>query len=719
MNHFSTFPFVRYCIVLICGILLYRFLPLLPIYFVLGAWVFISFLYAFLFIFRRKIKNQLLIGFVGSLFLILSAYEVSFLNDEMNYPQHYTHWSKEISHYEVIVDNLVEEKENSWKCTGEIRSVIVDNRILSTSGKILLYFDNHSVEKPRYGDIFFVKGKPQEISSPKNPEEFDYQQYMRNQNVGYQQYLRSENIEKVGNKPPEILINFALRINARVDSILTTFVEGKNQYGVANAMILGQRDDLSNDLMQAYSAAGAIHVLSVSGLHVGVIYAVLLWLLKSLKKKGKTGKIILFWLIFSILWSYAFITGLSSPVLRSTIMFSIFLFAEIYQKNKDAYNTTAFSAFCILLYNPNFIFNVGFQLSYLAVFGMIFFQPLLNPILVIDKNKNWIYRIADRIWKVTTVAVAAQIATLPVTIYYFHQFPNYFLFANPIVILLSSIVLMAGLGFAILANLLLLFDLISITNFLGQCLKYTILLLNETVLWFEYLPLSVTKFLWISTYEMWLMYALIFSLIALWKTRKYAWVWISCGFVGNLFFLNFHEKLQRNQQELCTILSTPKHSAITFVNGKNAIILANKGFLDSRKEIGFRVNNYWSSLGVRDTLKLDLLENYHSKNNVVNIRSQDSTAVISWNNKTFLWIGKNLKHKDFEAKNVSVDYLILANKSVKDLSQIIGKVQFEKLIIDASYTRWYADKLSNQAEEMGLKYVDLSRSGALKIKNNE
>lgn len=719
MNHFSTFPFVRYVILLIVGILLYRFFPSFSIYFVFGSWIFFAFLYAAFFIFRRKITNHLFAGFAGSLFLILTAYGISFLKHEVNYPQHYTHWVENIQYYEVIVDNLVEEKENSWKSVGQVRSVIINNEILPTSGKILLYFDNRTVEKPRYGDIFFVKGSPQEIASPKNPEEFDYQQYMRNQNINYQQYLRSENIEKVGNQPPEILINFALKINAHADSILTTFVEGKNQYGVANAMILGQRDDLSNDLMQAYSAAGAIHVLSVSGLHVGVIYAVLLWLLGSLKKKGKWGKIILFWSIFLILWSYAFITGLSSPVLRSTIMFSIFLFSTIFQRNKDAYNTTAFSAFCLLLYNPNFLFNVGFQLSYLAVFGMIFFQPLLNPIFVIDKNKNWFYWIVDRTWKVTTVAVAAQIATLPVTIYYFHQFPNYFLFANPAVILLSSVVLVCGLAFVILAKLLLIFDLITITNILGQGLKYTILWLNETVLWFEHLPLSITKFLWISTYEMWLMYGLIFSLIALWKTRKYAWVWISCGFVGNLFFLNVHEKIQHKGQELCTILSTPKHSAITFVNGKNAIIMANKSFLESRKDIGFRVNNYWSSLGVRDTTKVDLLENYYSKNNVVNLQNQDSIAVISWKDKTFLWIGKNLKHKDFEAKNVSVDYLILANKSVKDLNQIIGKVQFNNLIIDASYTRWYADKLSVQAEEMGLKYFDLSRSGALKIENNE
>jgi competence protein ComEC len=283
------------------------------------------------------------------------------------------------------------------------------------------------------------------------------------------------------------------------------------------------------------------------------------------------------------------------------------------------------------------------------------------------------------------------------------------------VILLSSIVLVCGLAYIILASISLYFDFTAIVHYLGQGLKYTILWLNETVLFFEKLPYSITKFLWISSYEMWLFYGLIFGFIALWKTRNFVWVWINCGIVGNLIVLNILGNIQRENQELSIILSTPKHTAFTFIQGKNAIVMADKPFLENRKDIGFRVNNYWSSRGVRDTLNINLLEKYNSLNHAVKVQSCDSIAVIVWKEKTFLWIGKNLKNKDLEVKNVTFDYLILANKSVKDLKQIIGKVQFKNLIIDGSYTRWYADKLSIQAEELGLKYYDLSRSGALKI----
>lgn len=715
MNHFSTFPFVRFTIFLIIGIVLYLYFPTHNISIFVGLLIFSILCFSILFIFRQRFKIQILSGIFGTLILGLSGYVITFLRTENNSLHHYSHYVDKFEYFEVIVDNLVEEKEKSWKTVGEIKSVLIGNEILPVSGKILLYFDNNSVEKPHYGDVFFVKGNPQKIASPKNPQEFNYQRYMNYQQIEFQQYLRQENIEKWNYKPSDILINFALRTNAYADSILTGFVEGKSQYGVANAMILGQRDDLSNDLMQAYSAAGAIHVLSVSGLHVGVICEALILIFGFLKKKGRKGKIGFFLIIFTVLWFYAFVTGLSSPVLRSTIMFTIILFARTFQKKHNSYNTVSLSAFCLLLYNPYFLFNVGFQLSYLAIFGMIYFQPKLNLILVIDSKKNLLYKLGDKIWKVTTVAVAAQIATFPITIYYFHQFPNYFLFANPIVILLSSIVLIFGLAFVILSSIFLILDWTTITHYLGQCLKYTIIWLNESVLLVEKLPLSITKFLWFSTYEMWLMYGLIFGLIALFITRRFYWVWINCGIVGNLIFLLIMGKIQTQSQELSTILSISKHSAITFIEGKNAIILADKGFLDSRKDIGFRVNNYWSSLGIRDTLKINLLENYHSLNNMANVQCSDSIAVFSWKDKTFLWIGKNLKYKDFEAKNVSVDYLILANKSVKDLEQIIGKVQFKKLIIDGSYTKWYADKLSLQAEKLGLKYYNLNEYGAVKI----
>ena len=186
MNHFSPYPFVRYAILLIIGIYLYNLLPILNLSLFTGIGIGLFFIYSFLFIFRQRIRNQLFTGIIGGLFLIFTGYFLSFLRIENNRSQHYSHQIGKFEFFEVVVDNLVEEKDNSWKTIGTVHSIISNNSILPTSGKILLYFDNKTIEKPKYGDTFFVKGKPQEIVSPKNPEEFDYQNYMRRQNISYQ-----------------------------------------------------------------------------------------------------------------------------------------------------------------------------------------------------------------------------------------------------------------------------------------------------------------------------------------------------------------------------------------------------------------------------------------------------------------------------------------------------------------------------------------------------
>lgn len=719
MNNFTQFPFVRFCIALILGIVLYNYFTLANIIGVVVAWLCFSLAYAIIFIFRQRFKNQLLVGCIGLLFLCTSGYLLAFLNNEKSYPQYYSHQLQGVSHYEVIVDNLVEEKENSWKVVAEVRALVKSNEILPAKGKILLYLDNHTVDKPNFGDVLLIKGKPQEITSPKNPEEFNYQQYMSWQNIDFQQYCRASMIEKLGNENPDYLKSLAIKSNIVADSIFTTFVEGKQEYGVANAMILGQRDDIDSNLMQAYSAAGAIHVLSVSGLHVGVICGVLMVLLGFLRKWGKNGKILWLLTVLLILWFYAFLTGLSSPVLRSTLMFSVILIAKTFQRKDDSYNTVAFSAFCLLLINPNFVYNVGFQLSYLAVFGMIYFQPKLNPLLIIDKSKSWFHWLADHTWKVTTVAIAAQIATFPITIYYFHQFPNYFIFANPIVILLSSVVLMAGLGFIILAKILLFFQAESIISFFGQCLKYSILALNKTVLWFETLPFAITKFLWLSTFQMYILYLLMFAIIALWQTKAFRWVWISGGLTFTLIVGNIFQYFVQRNQDTLTLFSVPKHSVFNITEGKKAYLIADDSFLKSRKDIGFRMNNFWAKCGIIDTLKRDLNQNQVLKSFGVISQSKDSVSIIAWKNKTFLWLGKNLKRKEFNVQNQFFDYLILANKSVNDLTQIVGKVQFKYLIIDASYSDWYADKLSNQAKLLGLNCINLRKQGAYQIADSD
>jgi competence protein ComEC len=718
MNLFTAFPFVRYTLLLILGIVAQVYFP----HYHLALWlVLVAFLGIFyaLYSLRRKILSPIIRGIVGSFILILLGYLLTYTRTEENSPNHFSHQIKYLTHYQAVIESIVEEKPHSWKATAEVNEGIINGKRVAISGKILWYFDNQNISKPHYGDVFFVKGIPDAVEAPKNPEEFDYQQFLHFQNIDFQHYLREENIEKVGHQTPNWFTNLAIFSNTKADSLLTTFVGKKQEYGVANAMILGLRDDLDNDLVQAYSASGAIHVLSVSGLHVGVIFIVLAGMFGFLKKKGNIGKTSFVVIILGILWFYAFVTGLSSPVLRSTIMFSVITIAQTFQRDHNSYNTVAFSAFICLIISPFFVFNVGFQLSYLAVFGMIYFQPILNRLVDINKRKNVLYWLGDRLWKVSTVAVAAQIATLPITIYYFHQFPVYFLLANPVVILLSSIVLIGGLIFVILGGIFLLFDWENGISFLGKMLEYLTWILNESVLLTEKLPLSIINFIGIQSWEMWLLYFLIFSLICLSETRKTTWLYLSGIVLVVLISWNIYEKIQRPNQSILVLHSVNKHTVISVIAGSEATLLSDEEFLKSRKDLGYRLNNLWSKYGIRDTLKVNLSDTTISPKRPYSIAHFEVGEVLAWQGKTFLVIRESLKNKDLQIKNTSFDYLILANKSVKHLDEIMGKVNFKTLVIDGSYTKYYANQLAQESKILSLKYHDLGHEGGLVFEERE
>jgi competence protein ComEC len=694
---FSNFPFIRFTIALIFGILLYN---LFKIDFNSGLYILpiVGFAYGLVLYFYKGISRNFL-GALGMIFLILFGYYISFRADLVKDNSHFSKINNGLF-YTAIIDNLVEEKPKSWKVVAQINTISTSSQKYNCNGKILLYLDKSTVEKPKYGDNILVKGMPNLVEAPKNPYEFDYKNYLANQGIYHQQYLRDTSFVKMAQSIPNRYLYFAIATNNYCDSLFTKYFAQRQELAVANAMILGLRDDIDNDLIQAYSAAGAIHVLSVSGLHVGVIYLVLVWIFGFFKKIKYGGKFIFLFLILFILWFYAAITGFSSPVLRSTFMFSLILIAETLNRNHNSYNTVAISAFCLLLYNPLFIYNVGFLLSYLAVFGMIQIQPYLNPLVVIDKYRNSLYWLADRLWKVSTVAIAAQIATLPITIYFFHQFPNYFLLANPIVILLSSIVLIGGLLFLVLAIVFNFIGLSILTTFAGAILQWFVQLLNRSVQFTEKLPGAISKYLYVSFYEMLILYFLIFCILALINSKKYIWVRLALVTLCFLIGLNIYEYRKFRVQNIICIQAIPKATVVSVFNGKKVRLFGDMNLLNDRKNISFRLNNQFAARGVTKVEKVII-----PKSNFFQV----------WKGKSFLFLEHSLDLKTDDLNLISVDYLILTNKRIRYEKDIRGKIKFNYLILDGSYTQFYIKKFQNEAANDGVLAYSLLNDGALTL----
>ncbi|MBA4323416.1 MAG: competence protein, partial [Odoribacter sp.] len=331
------------------------------------------------------------------------------------------------------------EKENTFKLVVEVRNIKDSTTWKEVSGKAIIYLQKDSFSSGlHYGDRLFISSDFSEVRSPQNPSEFNYKKYLSNRFVYHQSYVKSGKWKLVSRDHGNIFMTAAINIR---NLFLGIFRDNKitgREYAVSSALILGYTDKIDPELMKDYSNVGVIHILSVSGMHVGVIFLVLNYLLFFFEK-FRHGKIIKTIILLLLIWLYAMITGLSPAVLRAAAMFSFIAAGRSFNRQVNIFNSLAASAFLLLMINPFFLADVGFQLSYLAVVGIIIIQPFLSSLWY---PGNWFLKQA---WGITVVSVAAQIATFPLSIMYFHQFPNYFLVSNLIVIPFSNFIIYSGM----------------------------------------------------------------------------------------------------------------------------------------------------------------------------------------------------------------------------------------------------------------------------------
>ncbi|MEG1572927.1 MAG: ComEC/Rec2 family competence protein, partial [Bacteroidales bacterium] len=378
----------------------------------------------------------------------------------------------------------------------------------NTEGKAILYFQKDSTNAHlEYGQCVWVKLVLKKITNEPSIS-FDYARFLARKQIYYQGYVQSQNTVFCSEYNGNFLIKNALILQSNLIHILTKVGLDGREFTLASALLLGQMGDMDEDLQQAYRSAGLIHILCVSGLHIGLFATVLLSILSFLQNK-RWLLILKLSIVCACIWIYAFIVGLSPSVLRSTVMFSFVSLGQCFNRENDIYRSLLSSAFLLLLINPYTLFSIGFQLSYLAVIGIVCFQKLF---LKIWHPK---YKICKYLWELIGVSISAQLATTPLIIYYFHQFPNYFLLSNIVGSPLSSLLLPLGMSILFLAHIYL-----PIAMGMAYLFIWTLRILNTSVLYIEKLPHA----LWNIQLSLWgslLLYALIlFSFGAIVKQKK-------------------------------------------------------------------------------------------------------------------------------------------------------------------------------------------------------
>jgi len=440
-----------------------------------------------------------------------------------------------------------------------------------------------------YGDQLIIPAVYHLIPPPDHPSLFDYRSWLNHQGIHYQANFQQRQVIILQTKSGQSLIRYALKTRNQQLAFYRKFMKNKDAYAVASTLILGERANLSAETLNTYSVTGTIHALSVSGMHVGLIYLVINFLLSLWKSTSRFNIIKTTFIIFAI-WYYALISGLSPSVLRSVIMLSVFVVAKQYSKTTNSYNIIAFTAFCLLVYQPLLIWDTGFQLSFLAVLGLIYLQPKLTVLWPIKNN------LLNQLWKSTTMSCAAQLFTFPFSIYYFHQFPLYFMISNLFILLPIAALMYLGLA-------ILLFRM----AFLIPLFEWLIIFTNKGLTQIAELPYSSITGIWISkTMLIILCVSILLGLVALFKRQQHLLLSaVLC--IAILHSMMICELLRARQQRILIRMQVAKTKSILCINGVSATFISARQF--NQTELRKYVNPLLAYYHIRQ-LRTITLKNY-------------------------------------------------------------------------------------------------------------
>jgi competence protein ComEC len=628
-------------------------------------------------------KVRWLGGSLIYLILFLLGWMVTYQHNVLNRDNHFS--KKPAQYLTIAINSEPKLKGDLVRFTADVKQVINKGKSENVSGSVLISIKDELTKKLFYGEELLIPAKYAPIDPPFNPGEFNYKSYLANHNIHYQSFLFPKQYVIIKTAQGNPVIAYALQLRQNLVTKLKVNMKDTTAIAVASTLILGYKADLSNDILQAYSKTGTIHILSVSGGHVAIIYLLLSWALGFLNGH-KYGRLLKAILIIALIWAYSLLTGFSPAVCRATVMLSLIITGKTYSRYINTLNILAVSAFALLLYDPFLISDVGFQLSYLAVAGLIIFQPIVYQWLTF-KNK-----LTDKVWLAGSVSIAAQVITFPLSAYYFHQFPVYFLISNLLIIIPVSIILYSGI------LLLLLPQMAVLSQALGYLLEKCILLMNKVLSYIEHAPYASIGKIWLTAFEYMLLYAI--TLLAFYfMYNKKAW-FIKAALVCTLLFsISIGIKhFRADNMQLVTFLNLRKHSGIVFKNGNKGIVLTD--LPDTDKNFMYTIQPGLDSNRITD------YKVYNLNSNIQSAYLIKQGGLMQFLNKRLVMLNHGTAIRSITPRLQS-NYLYITSNTYADTT-IIAKCNM--LIIDGSNTDKQITKLSEAANKLNVNYKILKRN---------
>ncbi len=665
---------LSFCLIL--GILIGYYLNVSSFY-AIGLTLLLFFVLVISYFFSAKLfsKNYFFTVITFLLFVSIGNTSISIKN-QINKSNHYSNYIDISNKILLVLEKKLKSNNYYDKYIFEVSQL----NDIKTIGLVLVNVkqDTAITNSFNIGDTYYLKSKFKKISQPLNPYQFDYQKYLKKQRVYHQITIKDEELYFIESKTS--IFRYIEQFRVKIINSLTNNGFKNDELDIIKALVLGQRKEASKELIQNYAGAGAIHILAVSGLHIGILLYILTFAFKPIELLPK-GKIIKIVLIIIVLWLYALLAGMSPSIIRAVTMFTAISIGEFSNKKTSTLHSLFISIFFLLLVNPMYLFSVGFQLSYLAVFSIVLFYPLFieffNP-------KFWLFK---KIWQLFSVSLSAQLGIFPLSVYYFHQFPSLFFVSNIVVIPFLGIILALGILIITMA----------VFNILPFILaQFYNLIIHSMNLFIEFIA-KQESFLFhnisFSIFKLITSYLIIWSFYWFWKNVKIKKLKFLLISIILFQFVLVFEKHQKQSSNDFIVFNQWSENLILSRNGINTTIYHN---IDSiNVNTNYVIKNYITEIG-------GLKMSYKSTKNIFKINDKTMLVVDSLN--------------VYDIPKLKVDYILLKNSPKINLNRLITIINPKLIISDASNYKYLKKIWRKNCIKRNIPYYDTSVDGAFVLR---
>lgn len=569
--------------------------------------------------------------------------------------------------------------------------------------RIMIYFKEDSLcNELGYGDLIIIKGNLDTIAGPPNPHMFNYSKYLDNRQIYHQLFVDKGNWTRLGRTGVNPLFLLAEKCRMAFLETFRQFSIVGQDFALVSALLLGNSEYLDAEIRQEFSYAGATHVLSVSGLHVGIVYIAADKMLFFLKRGRKTRRLHTI-LTILLIWIYAVITGLCTSVTRASLMFSLVAAGKMLKRSSENYNVLIVSAFLQVLINPFETTQVGFQLSYLAVLGIFaFYKPTEEMISTENRIISWL-------WPLISVSLAAQLATSPLSCYYFNMFPVYFLIANLIVVPLSGLIIY--LAIALLAA-----GTAGITHeWLALPLKWGLQLMRGSVDMIQSWPGAVIEPIVMTESQVLLFYLAIIAVFAFFVLEKRQWAFVFLASFICIAGISTFENFRKMKNNTLAIYNVNGSTAIDLIAGGKVFFITDSLLMNDDNKIGFQIMPNRIEERAREISIIKTNTNIASNELI-------KESGIFFFNRFGYFKGKNFMILDetcqdqLSGNSITVDLAIISGKGRRTAEKICSAIKMKEVVIDSSVPAYEANRLKSEFEELGIPTHYVKFDGAYVLK---